>query len=445
MPTPRPRLRRLRVLCLYAAALLREFRATLLVAAVAVAVGAFLFRMTPHAALSGGRPDWLLSVYGAWTALLGQAVFNPPQTWYLEVLHAVYPIVGFVVLGEGIVRFALLMTSRRRGEREWMKVMASTFRDHVVLCGLGHVGSRVLESLRAAGAEVVAIERDGGSRFAAAARAAGTPVLSSDMRDDAVLIEAGVPAARCTSSSRPNDDLANLEVALDARRMNPRIRVLLRFYDQRMAAKIQAAFGFEEAFSSAALAAPVIAAKALAAPAPPRRPALQRRLVGAADAAEAGGEARLRGLERARVVVAAAPCLVGDHLRHEVRGLQGRTLGAVDVGRRGPVRDDQESRSPGDGGLEVGQRRELANVSARRVHACDSPGLTQKTSDPPAGLSKPHPGILLPGAGGERGAFRSSDKFPTGGPSRFPPVARAPVGVGRDGNGEGARGRAGPP
>ncbi len=266
MPTPRPRLRRLRVLVLYAGALLHEFRATLLVAAVAVALGSFLFRITPHEALSGRRPDWLLSAYGAWTALLGQAVFNPPQTWYLEVLHAVYPIVGFAVLGEGIVRFALLMTSRRRGEREWMKVMASTYRDHVVLCGLGHVGSRVLESLRAAGAEVVAIERDAGSRFAAAARAAGTPVLASDMRDDEALLEAGVPTARCIVVAT-DDDLANLEVALDARRMNPRIRVLLRFYDQRMAAKIQAAFGIEEAFSSAALAAPVIAAKALAAPA----------------------------------------------------------------------------------------------------------------------------------------------------------------------------------
>ena len=271
MPTPRSRLHRLRAFARYAAALLREFRATLLVAGVAVVLGAALFRLTPHDALSGRRPDWLLSVYGAWTALLGQAVFNPPQTWYLEVLHALYPILGFMVLGEGVVRFALLMTSRRRGEREWMKVMASTYRDHVVLCGLGHVGSRVLESLRAAGAEVVAIERDAGSRFAAAARAAGTPVLSSDMRDDAVLSEAGVASARCIIAAT-NDDLGNLEVALDARRMNPRIRVLLRFYDQRMAAKIQAAFGIEEAFSSAALAAPVIAAKALAAATSTPRP-----------------------------------------------------------------------------------------------------------------------------------------------------------------------------
>jgi hypothetical protein len=187
VPTPRSRLHRLRAFARYAAALLREFRATLLVAGVAVVLGAALFRLTPHDALSGRRPDWLLSVYGAWTALLGQAVFNPPQTWYLEVLHALYPILGFMVLGEGVVRFALLMTSRRRGEREWNRVMASTYRDHVVLCGLGHLGLRVLEELRRRGVEVFAIERDAAARFLPAARALGVPVLVADMRDDAVL------------------------------------------------------------------------------------------------------------------------------------------------------------------------------------------------------------------------------------------------------------------
>jgi hypothetical protein len=53
--------------------------------------------------------------------------------------------------------------------------------------------------------------------------------------------------------------------------MNPRIRSA-PLHDQRMAAKIQAAFGIEEAFSSAALAAPVIAAKALAAATSTPRP-----------------------------------------------------------------------------------------------------------------------------------------------------------------------------
>lgn len=259
----RPLPTRVRIFLLYARALVHEFRWTLVTVALAILFGGFLFSITPHKGLSGARPDVLMSLYGAWTALYGQALFNPPETWYLEILGGVYPLLGFLVLGEGVVRFALLMTSRRRGEREWMLVMASTLRDHVVLCGLGHLGSRILERLEADGADVVVIEHDAASRFAAEAKERGTVILVADMRDDRVLEEAGVRHARCIVAAT-NDDMANLEVALDARRLNPSIRVLIRFFDQRIGAKIQDAFDIDEAFSSASIAAPIIAKKALA-------------------------------------------------------------------------------------------------------------------------------------------------------------------------------------
>lgn len=260
------RSRPLRVACLYAAALVREFRGALLVTGALVAVGTVLFLVTPLAALGGRRPGPLLAAYAAWMALFAEVAFSPPDAWYLDVLHAVYPLAGLVVLGEGVVRFALLMTSRRRGEREWNRVMASTYRDHVVLCGLGHLGLRVLEELRRRGVEVVAVERDAAARFLPAARALGVPVLVADMRDDAVLEEASVRHAR-TIVVATSDDMANLEVALDARRMNPAIKVMVRFYDQQLAAKVQGAFGIDEAFSSAALAAPVIVDRAVTPPA----------------------------------------------------------------------------------------------------------------------------------------------------------------------------------
>jgi Trk K+ transport system NAD-binding subunit len=154
---------------------------------------------------------------------------------------------------------SLLLISRQHGEKDWMKVMASTYRDHVVLCGLGHLGARILGQLVSAGVPVVALDRDGHGRFLAAANATGAPILIQDMRDDQALLEAGVAHARCIIIAT-NDDIANLEVALDARRFNPAIRVLMRLFDQRIADKIKGAFAIDEAFSSAALAAPVVAA-----------------------------------------------------------------------------------------------------------------------------------------------------------------------------------------
>lgn len=143
-----------------------------------------------------------------------------------------------------------------------MKVMASTYRDHVILCGLGHLGYRVLEQLVSIGTPVVAIERDDQGRFIAYAKGTGVPILFRDMKEDQALIDAGVAHARAIILAT-NDDMANLEAALDARRLNPRIRIVMRLYDQQIAAKITGTFDIDAAFSSSALAAPLVAAMTL--------------------------------------------------------------------------------------------------------------------------------------------------------------------------------------
>jgi len=252
-----------RVALLYALALTREFRWTLVALAVAVIVGTILFWITPHEALGGERPSVGLALLCAWMALLSQSVVaSRPETWYLAAVTALYPLVGVLVIGEGVVRLALLLVSRRQGEKEWMRVMASTYRDHVVLCGLGHLGHRVLEQLAAAGTPVVALERVENARGMARARELRVPVLVRDMKEDQALIDAGIPHARAIVIAT-NDDMGNLEVALDARRMNPGIRVIMRLFDQQIADKMAKAFNVDVAFSSSALAAPLVAAMSL--------------------------------------------------------------------------------------------------------------------------------------------------------------------------------------
>jgi voltage-gated potassium channel len=247
-----------RTLALYTWALLKEFRWTLFTIAFAVLSAGALLYITPMNSLGGRRPGVLLALYGAWMSLFAQPL-SPPDAWYLAIVQGVYPLVGFVVVGEGIVRFAMLMISRRQGEKEWMKVMASTHRDHVVLCGIGHLGFRVLEQLLARNAQVVAIEKSEDGKFVVQAKAMETPLLIRDMKDDQTLIDAGVPHARAIIIAT-NDDMANMEVALDARRLNPRIRVVMRLFDQQLASKIRDAFHVDHAFSSSALAAATVAA-----------------------------------------------------------------------------------------------------------------------------------------------------------------------------------------
>lgn len=211
--------------------------------------------------LDSGRPGFWRALYGAWMALLAQPFFSPGP-WYVGAINALYPLFGIVLIGEGIVRFGWLMISRRRGEKEWMKVMASTYRDHVIIAGLGHLGFRIYEQLCDASVDVVILDADDSNSFVTQAKADGAAVLIRNMQEDQSLIDAGVEHARAIIIAT-NNDMANLEAALDSRRMNPNIRVVMRLFDQRIAEKIRGALTVDVAFSSSSLAAPIVAAMAL--------------------------------------------------------------------------------------------------------------------------------------------------------------------------------------
>src|SRR3954468_19720469 len=184
-----PALRRSRTTLLYVAALVREFRWSLALLGAALLVGTVLFYNTPaEFAQQQARATLLNSVYAAWMSMLVQPVNAVPTTWYLTIVCAVYPVIGLIVIGEGVVRLALLLFSRRHGRKEWMRVMASTYRDHVVLCGVGHLGHRVLEQLVSASVPTVVIEKDEDARAITDARNLGVPVLLLDMKDDQALL-----------------------------------------------------------------------------------------------------------------------------------------------------------------------------------------------------------------------------------------------------------------
>jgi Trk K+ transport system NAD-binding subunit len=137
--------------------------------------------------------------------------------------------------------------------------MASTFRNHVVVCGVGKVGYRVILELLKLGREVVAVERNPEGRFVEKVKALGVPILVADARRSETLVQASVERADaiipCT-----DDELANLDIALDARELNPEVKVVMRMFDADLAQRVEKGFGLQTAFSTSALAAPIFAA-----------------------------------------------------------------------------------------------------------------------------------------------------------------------------------------
>lgn len=109
---------------------------------------------------------------------------------------------------------------------------------HVVLCGLGTVGLRVLEELRQHQVPVVVLEKVEGSRFIGAARQLGATVLLCDGTVPANLTRAHTAQARALVAVT-SSDLANVEIALLAREQNPNLRVIVRLDDSALADALQ--------------------------------------------------------------------------------------------------------------------------------------------------------------------------------------------------------------
>jgi hypothetical protein len=104
------------------------------------------------------------------------------------------------------------------------------------------------------GEEVCVIERNPENQFLEDIRRDGSPLFVGDARRGAYLADANVATAKSIILVT-NHDLTNLETALDASRINPQIRVILRIFDQNMADKIREGFNIQGATERPAIAA----------------------------------------------------------------------------------------------------------------------------------------------------------------------------------------------
>ncbi len=158
----------------------------------------------------------------------------------------------------GIITDIILQTRLR----EYFGIRRRRMRDHIVLCGLGNVGYRVLEQLHQLGEKVLVIEKDENCRFTDSARQLASVLIIGDMRLSTTLERAHIKEARCLIAVS-DEDLANLEAALNARAVNPDIRVVMRLFDQNLADKVKSGFGVQTAISTSAVAAPAFAMAAM--------------------------------------------------------------------------------------------------------------------------------------------------------------------------------------
>ena len=176
----------------------------------------------------------------------------------LMLLGAMFVAVFFAMLTNMIVS--------RRLEESLGRQRITGLAGHVIVIGLGTVGTRVIQRLVAAGRDVVAVDKDEGNRRLGPIRALGVPVIIADATLPQTLEAVSLPNAAAVAVVT-SDDLANLETGLAVRdqlgERSKSVPVVLRMFDSPFARSVRHNFGFSAVRSTAALAAPWFVGAAL--------------------------------------------------------------------------------------------------------------------------------------------------------------------------------------
>jgi hypothetical protein len=133
----------------------------------------------------------------------------PPVPWQLEVARFLAPAVA---AGATLSAIASLL-----GE-QLAAIRVRFYSNHVVVCGLGRLGSLLARNLRDAGYDVVGIESDAQSGAIARCREDGVAVFVGDAMDPAMLRRARAHRARYLFAVA-GDDGRNSNIAIGARKL----------------------------------------------------------------------------------------------------------------------------------------------------------------------------------------------------------------------------------
>jgi len=218
----------------------------------------------------------LIAILGVGFALLATAVhYSTANALYLTFLDAAgaavtnpglsspEKIAQFLLTFDGMA-FLPLVTAAVVGARLTGSVHGKErpISDHVIVAGLGNVGTRVLGQLHDLGIDVVCVDKTEHAAGVPLARRLGLRVVIGETYREETLLAAGITGCQALVSVT-NSDIVNLETALHARALAEQPRIVVRLYDDDLAERVQKTVGNTISRSVSYLAAPAFAAAML--------------------------------------------------------------------------------------------------------------------------------------------------------------------------------------
>jgi Trk K+ transport system NAD-binding subunit len=199
--------------------------------------------------------SYLEACYAVFLLIFLEPYLDFPREWYLQPLFFLLPILGLGAVADSLVRLAYLVFSRKHRLPEWQRMVASLYRDHTIVVGIGKVGFQIVHGFLGLNEPVVAVQKVDApeSPLLDEMIDRGVPVIRGDGRVPRTLEQAGVRKARAVILAT-SDDLTNLDAGLTARDLNPDVCIVLRMFDESLAVKVRGAFAMP-AISTAQVAA----------------------------------------------------------------------------------------------------------------------------------------------------------------------------------------------
>ncbi|MEU4063106.1 NAD-binding protein [Streptomyces wedmorensis] len=204
------------------------------VIAVFGALAAIVALLSVATALVLDGPLWM-AVY---LPLLDIFTMGDPATGEEPARRILQLIAGFV----GLAILPLVVAAAMNATEAFRSASANhppseDLSDHIVLVGLGKIGTRVLARLGTTDHRIVAVERDPHARGIELARELGVPLLLEDATAPGVLDQARIGQSK-SLLVLTREDGENLDIVMAAREINPDIRVVMRLYDDDFAATV---------------------------------------------------------------------------------------------------------------------------------------------------------------------------------------------------------------
>jgi Trk K+ transport system NAD-binding subunit len=196
--------------------------------------------------------------------LLSLEVYSFPHggELILKLFYVIYPFIGLVLIGIGLLEFGSIVFTYRYRLEAWNEWLAKDMENHTILVGLGNIGSRILSELKEDKIPTTVITLGGEKNSEYIQNLLDeddVAIIFGDASQRSVLKKANVKKARALISVT-NDDLVNFKVATIAKELNPSIRTVIRAFDKAFSEKVTDLFDIDAAISTSAIAAPAFVA-----------------------------------------------------------------------------------------------------------------------------------------------------------------------------------------